>query len=42
MTMNNTWLEVSKALTRYVNSTHVGMFLLCIRFRSVLIVNVTY
>ena len=40
MAMINAWLEVSKSLNRYENSTHVGRFWLFIRYRSVLIVNV--
>ena len=40
MTMSNVWLEVSKALTRSDNATHVGRLWLCLKCISVLIVNV--
>ena len=40
MAMGSVRLEVSKALTRYTNATNVGRLWLCIRCRSVLIVNV--
>ena len=36
----NEWLEVSKALTRSENATHVGRLRLCLRCRSFLIVDV--
>ena len=42
MAMSNTWLEVSKALSRSENSTYDGSLWLCIRCISVLIVNVPY
>ena len=40
MAMSNAWLEVSKALNISENSTNVGILWLCLRCRSVLIVNV--
>ena len=40
MEMSSALLEVSEVMTRYSNATHVGRFWLCIRCRSILIVNV--
>ena len=42
MTLSSVWLEVSKAFTRYMNAPHVGILWFCLRYRSVLVVNVTY
>ena len=40
MAMSNACLEVSKAPNRSTNATHVGRLWLCLRYISVLIVNV--
>ena len=42
LAMSNALLEVSKALTRSVNATHVGRLWLCLKCRSFLIMNVPY
>ena len=42
MAMSSVWLEVLKNFTRSVNANHVRRLWLCLRCRSVLIVNMPY
>ena len=41
MEIISAWFEVSKAFNKSANSTHVGILWLCLRCRSVLILNVS-